>query len=63
MGRPHRPALGGAVYHVLNRANARLPNFESPDDFDAFVRVLETKRSRTTTVPDTNGTAACGTST
>jgi putative transposase len=41
MGRPHRPALGGAVYHVLNRANARLPIFESPADFDAFERVLE----------------------
>ncbi len=38
---PHRPALGGYVYHVLSRANARLPIFESPADFDTFERVLE----------------------
>ena len=41
MGRPHRPALGGYVYHVLNRANARLPICEEPEDFAAFERVLE----------------------
>ncbi len=41
MGRPHRPALGGYVYHVLNRANARLPIFEEREDFAAFERVLE----------------------
>ena len=41
MGRPHRPALGGYVYHVLNRANARLSIFESPEDFAAFERILE----------------------
>jgi hypothetical protein len=34
MGRPHRPALGGYVYLVLNRANARLPIFESPTKMD-----------------------------
>jgi hypothetical protein len=27
------------VYHVLNRANARLPIFEKPADFEAFERV------------------------
>jgi putative transposase len=28
------------VYHVLNRAVARLPLFEKPADYEAFVRVL-----------------------
>jgi REP-associated tyrosine transposase len=40
MGRPLRAATGGLVYHVLNRANARLPIFEKPADFEAFERVL-----------------------
>ena len=29
------------MYHVLNRANARLPIFEEREDFAAFERVLE----------------------
>jgi putative transposase len=36
MGRPHRAALGGYVYHVLNRANARMTIFEHDADFEAF---------------------------
>jgi putative transposase len=40
MGRPNRAAEGGYVYHVLNRANARLPIFENTADFEAFERVL-----------------------
>ncbi len=40
MGRPRRVALGGWVYHVLNRANARLALFERPDDYAAFERIL-----------------------
>ena len=40
MGRPLRAADGGWVYHVLNRANARLPIFERPADFEAFERIL-----------------------
>jgi putative transposase len=32
MGRPHRAAAGGYVYHVLNRANARMRIFEEEDD-------------------------------
>ena len=28
MGRPKRAAAGGLVYHVLNRANARMTLFE-----------------------------------
>jgi putative transposase len=31
---------GGLVYHVLNRANARLLIFESDEDYAAFERVL-----------------------
>ena len=40
MGRSKRAAPGGWVYHVLNRANARLPLFEKDEDFAAFERVL-----------------------
>jgi putative transposase len=40
MGRALRAAEGGWVYHVLNRANARLPIFERPEDFEAFERIL-----------------------
>lgn len=40
MGRSLRAARGGYVYHVLNRANARLPLFESDDDYTAFERIL-----------------------
>lgn len=40
MGRSPRAADGGWVYHVLNRANARLPIFEKPADYDAFERIL-----------------------
>ena len=46
MGRPLRVALGGLVYHVLNRANARLTIFDSDDDYDAFERVLEEATDR-----------------
>jgi len=29
------------VFHVLNRAVARLTIFEKPEDYEAFLRVLE----------------------
>ena len=47
MGRPNRAAAGGWIYHVLNRANARSPIFLSPEDFEAFARVLEEAVART----------------
>jgi putative transposase len=49
MGRPLRAALGGYVYHVLNRANARLTIFEKDGDYEAFEKVLleAVERSRT----------------
>ncbi|MBN1345644.1 MAG: transposase [Phycisphaerae bacterium] len=39
---PRRPrvAPGGLVYHVLNRAVARLPLFQKPGDYDAFETVM-----------------------
>lgn len=40
MPRTARVAPGGIVYHVLNRAVARLPLFEKPADYEAFEKVL-----------------------
>jgi REP element-mobilizing transposase RayT len=40
MSRGLRQAPGGFLYHVLNRAVARLPLFEKPADYAAFWRVL-----------------------
>jgi putative transposase len=40
MGRALRAAEGGWVYHVLNRANGRLPLFEADGDYQAFQRIL-----------------------
>jgi putative transposase len=40
MGRPHRAAEGGLIYHALNRANARLAMFADDGDYGAFERVL-----------------------
>jgi putative transposase len=47
MGRPKRAADGGLIYHVLNRANARLTFFHKPEDYAAFERVLEEAVERT----------------
>ncbi len=49
MGRPQRAAEGGYVYHVLNRANARLRVFEGDADYEAFERVLVQAVERTRT--------------
>jgi putative transposase len=32
--------VAGCLYHVLNRANARLPIFDKPEDYEAFERIL-----------------------
>ena len=41
MGRPHRAAEGGCVYHVLNsRAHPRMPVFEDDGDYEAFEKTL-----------------------
>ena len=49
MGRPLRAATGGVIYHVLNRANAGLPIFEKPGDFEGFERVLDEAHARVST--------------
>ena len=41
MGRPPRLALGGYVYHALNRANARMRIFKTDADYEAFEALLE----------------------
>ena len=41
MGRPLRTTAGGLVYHVLNRANARMQIFDHEKDYDAFERILD----------------------
>ena len=40
MGRPKRAAQAGYIYHVLNRANARMTIFETDEDYAAFERIL-----------------------
>ena len=49
MGRPHRAAEGGYVYHVLNRANARMTIFDNNGDYEAFERILAEAVARTCT--------------
>ena len=49
MGRPKRANQGGYVYHVLNRANARMPIFEDEGDYGAFEKVLAQAVERTQT--------------
>lgn len=46
MARPLRTALGGFVYHVLNRANARLKIFEKDADYLVFERILAEVQDR-----------------
>lgn len=40
MGRIPRIDIGNQFYHVLNRANARLPIFKKDKDFEAFENIL-----------------------
>jgi putative transposase len=40
MPRTARAAVGGVVYHVLNRGNGRMRVFREPDDYRAFVQLL-----------------------
>ncbi len=47
MGRPRRAANGGLIYHVLNRANARMTIFEKADDYEAFECILQEAVDRT----------------
>ena len=47
MGRPLRVDVGGYVYHVVNRANARMTIFEHDSDYAAFERIVDQAQSRT----------------
>ena len=47
MPRPCRQTPGGLVYHVLNRANARRPIFETRGDYLAFEQILADAQRRT----------------
>ncbi|TWT32574.1 transposase [Blastopirellula retiformator] len=46
MGRPKRADEAGGIYHALNRGNSRAAIFDTPDDFDAFERILAEGLSR-----------------
>lgn len=40
MGRPQRTDVGGYVYHVLNRANARTTIFNTEKEYQSFEQIL-----------------------
>lgn len=46
MPRQARHAPGGYVYHVLNRAVARLPLLQKDGDYEAFLHVLDEARAK-----------------
>ena len=46
MPRRARSIQGDLVYHVLNRANARMTLFEKDEDYVAFGRVLDEAHAR-----------------
>ena len=46
MGRAPRNAIGGVVFHVLNRANARVRILSQDSDYEAFEHILEQARER-----------------
>ena len=46
MPRPPRNAVGGHIYHVLNRATTGLRLFESAGDYAAFEKVMAEARER-----------------
>lgn len=46
MGRTLRIDIGNEIYHVLNRANARMVLFKKENDYQAFERILEEAKDR-----------------
>jgi putative transposase len=46
MPRTSRAAVGGLVYHVLNRANGRLEIFRKPGDYQAFAELMIDAKKR-----------------
>ena len=47
MPRTPRTDVGGLVYHVLNRANARAPLFDDEADYRRFTALLAEERAHT----------------
>jgi len=47
MGRAPRIDIADVVYHVINRANARVEIFDTPGDYDLFEEILAEARERT----------------
>jgi REP-associated tyrosine transposase len=46
MPRSARAALGGVVYHVLNRGNGRMRIFRKPADYEAFLQLIADAKGR-----------------
>ena len=46
MGRTLRIDIGDEIYHVLNRANARMTIFEKERDYQAFETIIEEAKDR-----------------
>ncbi len=46
MGRTPRIDVGNEFYHIINRANARLPIFKKEKDFEAFENILEEAKDK-----------------
>ena len=46
MPRTARAAVGGMIYHALNRGNRRAEVFHKPGDYDAFVAAIADARWR-----------------
>jgi putative transposase len=46
MGRRARAAVGGLMYHVINRGNCCMRIFTKPGDFAAFIKLLRQARQR-----------------
>lgn len=47
MGRAPRTDVKDTIYHILNRANARVGIFESHDDYIAFEKVIQEAKEKT----------------
>lgn len=46
MPRTSRAAVGGLVYHVLNRGNGRMKIFRKPGDYQAFIELIVDAKKR-----------------
>ncbi len=46
MPRTSRAAVGGVVYHVLNRGNGRMKIFRKPGDYEVFVDLMIAAKQR-----------------